>query len=73
MKSSGTSEKYQNNNLKTIIAFGRSLDPSILFQNIIQRDQVISFLNTKIKGSQEDPDKRWITYLSALNQVLKSI
>ena len=29
MKSSGTSDKYQNNNLKTIIAFGRFLEPSV--------------------------------------------
>ncbi len=61
MRSCGTSDKYQNNNLKTMIAFGRFLDPSILFQNITQRDQIISFLDTKIKSSQVDPDKRWIT------------
>jgi len=61
MKSSGTSEKYQNNNLKTIIAFGRFLEPSISFQNITKRDPIITFLDTKIKNSQVDPDKRWIT------------
>lgn len=70
MKSSGTSEKYQNNNLKTIIAFGRFLAPSISLQSITKRDQIISFLDTKIKNSQVDPDKRWITtwndYLSRL-------
>jgi len=37
MRSSDTSDKYPNNNLKTIIAFGRFLDPSILFQNITKR------------------------------------
>ena len=61
MKSSGTSDKYQNNNLKTIIAFGKFLEPSISFQTITKRDQIISFLDTKIKNSQIDPDKRWIT------------
>jgi hypothetical protein len=70
MKSSGTSDKYQNNNLKTIIAFGRFLDPLIIFQSINKRDQIIGFLDTKIKNSQEDPDKRWVTtwndYLSRL-------
>ena len=61
MKSSGTSDKYQNNNLKTIIAFGRFLEPTISLQIITKRDQIIAFLDTKIKNSQVDPDKRWIT------------
>jgi integrase/recombinase XerD len=61
MRSSGTSDKYQNNNLKTIIAFGRFLESSILFQNITKRDQIIAFLDTKIKNSELDPDKKWIT------------
>jgi hypothetical protein len=61
MKSSGTSDKYQNNNLKTIIAFGRFLEPSISLQSITERDQILAFLDTKIKDSKLDPDKRWIT------------
>ena len=44
MKSSGTSDKYQNNNLKTIIAFGKFLEPYVLFQTITKRDQIIAFL-----------------------------
>ncbi|WP_458719683.1 hypothetical protein [Candidatus Nitrosocosmicus sp. R] len=60
MKSSGTSDKYQNNNLKTIIAFGKCLEPSISFNSISKREQIIAFLDTKIKSSQMDPDKRWI-------------
>src|SRR6476620_6561765 len=70
MKSSGTSEKYQNNNLKTIIAYGRFLDPSLSFYSITKREQVIKFLDTKIKDITTDPDKRWITtwndYLSRI-------
>jgi integrase/recombinase XerD len=70
MKSSGTSEKYQNNNLKTIIAFGRFLDPSLSFYAITKREQIIKFLDTKIKDIIIDPDKRWITtwndYLSRI-------
>ncbi len=61
MKSSATSDKYQNNNLKTIIAFGRFLEPSISFPTITKRDLIIAFLDTKIKNSQTDPDRRWIT------------
>jgi hypothetical protein len=45
MKSSGTSEKYQNNNLKTIIAFGRFSDPSLSFYSINKREQIIKFLD----------------------------
>ncbi|MGN6622928.1 MAG: hypothetical protein ACTHKK_02155, partial [Candidatus Nitrosocosmicus sp.] len=70
MKSSGTSEKYQNNNLKTITAFGKFLDPSTTFYSINKRDQIIKFLDTKIKDMSTDPDKRWITtwndYLSRI-------
>ncbi|CAN5857638.1 hypothetical protein BH23THE1_BH23THE1_08720 [soil metagenome] len=61
MRSSGTSDKYQNNNLKTIIAFGKFLEPSISFPTITKRDQIIAFLDTKIKNWQTNPDKRWIT------------
>lgn len=70
MRSSGTSDKYQNNNLKTIISFGKSLDPTVSFLIISKREQIIAFLDTKIKNSQIDPDKRWITtwndYLSRI-------
>lgn len=61
MKSSGTSEKYQNNNLKTIIAIAKSLDSSVSFYVINKREQIIKFLDTKIKDTSNDPDKRWIT------------
>jgi hypothetical protein len=67
---SGASDKDQNNNIKTIIAFGKFLEPIISFQTITKRDQIIAFLDTKIKDSQADPDKRWITtwndYLSRI-------
>ena len=61
MQSSGTSDKYQNNNLKTIIAFGKFLEDSFSFKSITKRDRIINYLDTKIKNSQVDPDKKWIT------------
>ncbi|HEX6293778.1 MAG TPA: hypothetical protein VFZ46_01370 [Nitrososphaeraceae archaeon] len=61
MKRIGTSERYQNNNLKAIIAYSKFLGPSISFFEIKSKGQIISFLDTKIKNSEEDPDKRWIT------------
>src|SRR3954453_14615939 len=70
MKSSATSEKYQNNNLKTIIAFAKFLEPSMSFYSITNREQIIKFLDTRIKDIANDPDKRWITtwndYLSRI-------
>jgi hypothetical protein len=61
MKRAGTSERYQNNNLKAIIAYNKFLGPSISFYQIKSKNQIISFLDTKIKNTQDDPDKRWIT------------
>ncbi|HJU59141.1 MAG TPA: hypothetical protein VJ583_05285, partial [Nitrososphaeraceae archaeon] len=61
MKRAGTSDRYQNNNLKAIIAYSKFLEPSISLYQIKNKNQIISFLDTKIKNSQEDPDKRWIT------------
>jgi hypothetical protein len=61
MKRSGTSEKYQNNNLKALIVYSKFLGPSISFYDIKNKNQIISFLDTKIKNSKDDPDKRWIT------------
>jgi integrase len=61
MKRAGTSERYQNNNLKAIIAYSKFLEPSLSFLRIKNKEQIISFLDTKIKNSEEDPDKRWIT------------
>jgi hypothetical protein len=60
MKRIGTSERYQNNNLKAIIAYSKFLGPSISFYEIKNKSQVILFLDTKIKNSEDDPDKRWI-------------
>jgi hypothetical protein len=74
MKGNGTSEKYQNNNLKAIVNYAQWLAASPggkanLF-DIADKDQIIAFLNTKIKSDNTDPDKKWITtwndYLSRL-------
>jgi hypothetical protein len=61
MKRIGTSERYQNNNLKAIIAYSQFVGPSIILDQIKDRNQITSFLNTKIKAIEQDPDKRWIT------------
>ena len=60
MKSIGTSENYQNGNLKIMIYFARSLGPATDLHSIQKKEQVVSFLDTRIKGPEIDPDKRWI-------------
>jgi hypothetical protein len=49
MINNGSSENHQINNLKCIINFAKYLSKDITFDNIIDKDQVISFLNTKRK------------------------
>ena len=61
MKSNGSSEHHQNNNLKVVIAFGNFIGKDNSFYDINKKDQVLGFLNTKLKRYEEDPDRRWIT------------
>ena len=61
MKSNGASERHQNNNLKAIIAFANFLGTDRTFLDIQLKEQITSFLDTKIKNLEEDPDKKWIT------------
>ncbi|HET9807119.1 MAG TPA: hypothetical protein VFP49_09440 [Nitrososphaeraceae archaeon] len=61
MISNGSSEHHQNNNLKVVIAFGNFIGKDNSFYDINKKEQVLEFLNTKVKSYNEDPDKRWIT------------
>ena len=60
MKQRGSSENHQVNNLKVVMDFGGYLGP-LSFYDVKKREQIISFLNKKIKTLDEDPEKRWIT------------
>jgi integrase/recombinase XerD len=60
MKANGTSESYQNGNLKIMIYFAKFLGPSVDLYSINKKEHIIAFLDTKIKDSVADPDKRWI-------------
>jgi hypothetical protein len=40
MKRVGTSEKYQNNNLKALIAYSKSLESTISFYEIKDKSQI---------------------------------
>jgi hypothetical protein len=71
MKSNGASESHQNNNLKELISFAHFLGPNVSFYDIKQNDMIISFLDTKIKSVEEDPDKKciitWNDYLGRIS------
>jgi hypothetical protein len=62
MKSNGASERHQNNHLKAVIAFANFLGTDTTFLDVQLKEQITSFLDTKIKNVQEDPDKKWILF-----------
>lgn len=49
MKKNGSSEHHQNNNLKVVIAFANFLGKENSFYDIKTKQQVLQFLDTKIK------------------------
>ena len=50
MRNNGSSEHHQNNNLKIVIAFGSFIGGDISFLDIIKNEQILDFLNTKVKN-----------------------
>jgi hypothetical protein len=61
MKNNGSSERHQNNNLNVMIEFSNYFDSNTTFYNINKKEQILLFLDTKIKDLSQDPEKRWIT------------
>jgi len=69
MKENGASERHQNNNLKAIFAYSRFIDSRLLI-DINRQEDVISFLQTKIKSKEEDCEQKWIiTYNDYLHRI----
>jgi hypothetical protein len=65
LKTNGASERHQNNSLKVCIAFAFSIrKEDITSYDIDKKDQILSFLDTKIKSQEQDPDKKWITTIT---------
>src|SRR5215212_4235869 len=54
-----TSERYQSDILKVLVKFSEFLDDDLLM--VEKKEQIIAFLNTKIKSKEEDPQEKWIT------------
>ncbi|HET7643109.1 MAG TPA: hypothetical protein VFK40_06350 [Nitrososphaeraceae archaeon] len=61
MDSSGASERHQNNNLKVILSYTNYLGKDIFLASIKTTDSILSFLQTKKKTKEEDPDGKWIS------------
>ena len=61
MHSNASSEHNQNNNLKVVISLGNFIGKDYSFFDIQKKEQIVEFINTKVKNYGEDPDKRWIT------------
>src|SRR5215469_1253413 len=59
MKENGSSEHHQNNNLKAVIAFAKFIGPDSTFYQTQTKEQIITFLDTKIKI--DDNEKKWTT------------
>ena len=57
MKDNGSSERHQNNNLTVIIEFATFLGSNTTFNDINKKEQILSFLDIKIKDSAKDPEK----------------
>ena len=67
MTKNGSSEHHQNNNLKVVTAFANFLGKDSSFYDIKRKEQVLAFLDTKIKSNEEDPDGMF----ALLNKILE--
>ena len=58
MKKNGLSESHIINTLKTNMLFSEFLGTHVSFYDVIRREQLINFLDSKIKNPDLDPDRR---------------
>ena len=56
LKEMGTSENYQNQNLKQLINFAIQLGEEKTLYEVSTKEEIVSFINTKIKNSDLDPE-----------------
>src|SRR3954452_21835095 len=60
LQSNNTSESYQNQNIKALINFAKFLGADRDFYQLSKKEDILAFLNTKIKNKEIDPDAKWI-------------
>jgi integrase/recombinase XerD len=44
-----------------VITFGNFIGKDNSFYDVYKREQILEFLNTKVKSHDEDHNKKWIT------------
>jgi hypothetical protein len=75
LTSNGVSESHQNNNLKALTAFAQFLGPTISFLGIKENNIIRSFLDSKLKSREDDPDKKsivtWNDYLGRIKYFMR--
>jgi integrase/recombinase XerD len=59
MRTARTSERYQSDILKVLVKFSEFTNDNLM--NVQKKEQIIVFLNTKIKNKVEDAEEKWIT------------
>ncbi len=71
MNKNNLSDNHKLNNLRVIIPFSNYLSPRSFF-DIKNKNEILEFLDTKMKAKSEDPDAKWITtwnhYLNRIKQ-----
>ena len=60
LRSVNTSESYQNQNIKGLINIAKFFEKDLEFIRISKKEEILLFLNTKIKNKEEDPDGKWM-------------
>lgn len=60
LRSVNTSECYQNQNIKALINMAKFFGSDLEFNQISKKEEILSFLDTKIKNKEEDPDGKWM-------------
>ena len=75
MKSNGVSERHQNNKLKAVLNFADFVAEKVSFTEINKSEEILSFLNTKIRSEEDDPEKKsittWNDYLHRIKHFLR--
>ena len=56
-----TSTNYQKDNVKLIHMFAKFLAESKTFIDVKDSETLVSFLDTRRKSKEEDPEQKWIT------------
>ena len=58
MKINAASEGHTNNSLIINMIFAIFLGPDVTYYDIKRKEQIITFLDTKITSIEEDPDRK---------------